>query len=51
MDASGRIIQALHDLTGEGAHTITAVTEHGGMLYLGSLAQDLRAMPVVSLVG
>ena len=47
MDASGRI-QALHDPTGEGAHTVTAVTEHAGKLYLGTLAPDL-GMPVVSL--
>ena len=48
MDANGRIIQALHDPTGEGAHTVTAVTEHAGKLYLGTLALDL-GMPVVSL--
>ena len=51
VDASGRILRALHDPTGEGARTVTAVTEHAGRLYLGSLAKDLLALPVVTLAG
>lgn len=49
MDSSGRVIQALHDETGDMARTITSATEHAGKLYLGSLAPDLRAIPVLDL--
>ncbi|KAK9845730.1 hypothetical protein WJX81_000750 [Elliptochloris bilobata] len=49
VDDSGRVIQALHDATGEAARTVTAVTEHAGKLYLGSLAPDLHATPVLDL--
>lgn len=49
VDSSGRIIQALHDETGDTARTITSATEHAGKLYLGSLAPDLRAIPVLDL--
>jgi len=49
VDADGRVIQALHDATGATARTITSATEHAGRLYLGSLAPDLRAIPVLDL--
>jgi hypothetical protein len=49
VDAHGRVIQALHDATGATARTVTSATEHAGQLYLGSLAPDLRAIPVLDL--
>lgn len=38
VDEQGQVLQSLHDPTGKHAFSISAVHEHDGKLYLGSLA-------------
>lgn len=40
LDAQGKIIQSLHDPTGENLKEITSAQEYGDYLYLGSLHND-----------
>ena len=38
IDETGKVLQSLHDPSGKHAFSISAVHEHDGKLYLGSLA-------------
>ena len=38
LDKNGKVLQSLHDPTGNHAYSISAAHQHNGELYLGSLA-------------
>lgn len=40
LDMDGRVVHNLQDPSGKSYAVITSVQEHGGMLYLGSIAED-----------
>jgi hypothetical protein len=40
LDENGKIIQSLHEPTGNHLKEITSAREYGGYLYLGSLQND-----------
>ena len=40
LDADGRIIHSMHDLTSSNVAEVTEVNEHGGLAYVGSRNQN-----------